>query len=187
MCYNQSMAKPGKHETAVCERCHKSYRQSRSDQRFCSRGCGRQAWRAARATAPELSSCDLCGNQFLKLGPAHRFCSLNCGKQYWENKKRTARAGGPGKGWAKGKQIGPSNPTWRGDGAGYQALHIRVYVARGRPFPCSSCGSADESRTFDWANLSGRFADPSDYAPMCRSCHRKYDNRRKRESTHPRR
>jgi hypothetical protein len=88
--------------------------------------------------------------------------------------------GGPGKGWAKGVQVGPANPAWKPD-AGYQALHIRVYRARGRPVPCSVCGTSSRRRTFDWANLTGRYDDVSDYAAMCRSCHRLFDNRRRRD------
>ena len=36
----------------------------------------------------------------------------------------------------------------------------------------------DPSCTYDWANLTGDYADVSDFARMCRSCHRRYDNAR---------
>ena len=76
-------------------------------------------------------------------------------------------------------QWGSANAHWRGPAAGYQAKHLRVYRLRGRPWPCSVCGATTLRRTYDRANLTGRYDDLDDYAAMCRSCHRTYDNRRK--------
>ncbi len=70
-------------------------------------------------------------------------------------------------------QRGDRNGAWRGDAAGYAALHKRVVVIRGRPNGCSNCGA--ERRFIDWANLTGRYEDTDDYAALCRSCHRAYD------------
>lgn len=73
-------------------------------------------------------------------------------------------------------QTGEKNSRWKGDFAGYSAFHLRVYMARGKASKCSRCGAGS---VFDWANLTGRYEDVSDYAEMCRSCHRKYDNARR--------
>jgi hypothetical protein len=75
---------------------------------------------------------------------------------------------------AKRDQRGARNHAWKGDKAGYPAMHYRVYRERGRPFPCSVCGTM-QARAYDWANLTGNYADTSDYVPMCRSCHWKHD------------
>jgi hypothetical protein len=75
---------------------------------------------------------------------------------------------------AKRDQRGPRNSSWKGDRAGYQALHLRVYQAKGRPTACSVCGTTT-ARAFDWANLTGNYQDITDYAAMCRSCHWRYD------------
>ena len=76
----------------------------------------------------------------------------------------------------KRDQRGAKNARWKGDEAGYQAMHLRLYATRGRPFPCSVCGTTT-ARAYDWANLTGNFSDTSDYAPMCRSCHWKHDGK----------
>jgi hypothetical protein len=76
----------------------------------------------------------------------------------------------------KRNQTGPANASWKGDKAGYQALHTRVYQSRGRPFPCSVCGTMT-AKAYDWANLTGNYQDIQDFAAMCRSCHWKHDGR----------
>lgn len=74
----------------------------------------------------------------------------------------------------KRDQRGAKNSSWKGDRASYKAMHQRLYATRGRPFPCSVCGTTT-ARAYDWANLTGHYANPMDYAPMCRSCHWRHD------------
>lgn len=77
---------------------------------------------------------------------------------------------------AKRNQLGARNTQWRGDSAGYQACHARVVSKRGKAsgWLCAmECGR----RAQDWANLTGNYPDPDDFAAMCRSCHRKFDRR----------
>lgn len=81
---------------------------------------------------------------------------------------------------AKRDQVGPANHAWKGDDAGYQACHLRVEQRRGKPMRCDRCGTTDPARSYDWANLTGNYPDPDDYERMCRSCHRRYDNARRR-------
>lgn len=78
----------------------------------------------------------------------------------------------------KGLLAGPSNPGWKGDSASYSAFHHRVTAAKGQPQQCSNCGTSDPSLSYDWANLTGDYANLDDYARMCRPCHRNYDNNR---------
>lgn len=77
---------------------------------------------------------------------------------------------------AKRDQFGPRNHAWKGDAAGYQALHCRLYSRFGKPRECSVCGTSD-AKAFDYANLTGNYTDTSDFAPMCRSCHHRFDGR----------
>lgn len=100
------------------------------------------------------------------------WCSQRC-KQGWT---------GAGKGWAKGVQVGPLNPSWKGDDIQYASFHKRVEVKRGKPRRCSHCGTTDPQWTYDWANLTGNYADTDDYARMCRPCHRRFDNERRRDA-----
>lgn len=76
---------------------------------------------------------------------------------------------------AKRNQIGEANHAWKGSDAGYQAMHLRVYTVRGAPSRCEVCGTDSDKQLYDWANLTGNYADVNDYKRMCRPCHRKYD------------
>lgn len=78
---------------------------------------------------------------------------------------------------AKRDQWGEKNTGWKGDEAGLLCLHKRLYRAFGQPSRCDVCGTADEAKTYDWANLTGKYTDPTDYKRMCRSCHAKYDKK----------
>ena len=86
----------------------------------------------------------------------------------------------PARKTAKRDQRSSLNTSWKGTGAGYQALHVRVGRLRGKPMKCERCDRTGPEHNYDWANLSGRFDDPSDYQRMCRSCHRRYDNARRK-------
>lgn len=72
-------------------------------------------------------------------------------------------------------QNGSFNNNWGGSDVGYKAFHNRMVALKGRPKFCQVCGTTNSSRTYDWANLSGRYDDPTDYKRMCRSCHWKHD------------
>lgn len=74
---------------------------------------------------------------------------------------------------AKRDQTGDKNDSWRGDSAEYKALHLRVQNARGKPSLCSRCGTT--KGRFEWANLTGDYADVDDYERMCVRCHREFD------------
>lgn len=76
-------------------------------------------------------------------------------------------------------QTGARNATWKGDAAGYQALHLRVEAARGKPSHCERCGLTDPATRYEWANLTGHYSDISDYERMCVSCHRRFDAERR--------
>lgn len=83
----------------------------------------------------------------------------------------------------KRSQSKEKNSSWKGDDATYSALHYRVEKERGKPSVCQACGTMD-ANIYEWANLTGRYQDTSDYMRMCRSCHRKYDKNRKNSSNH---
>jgi len=80
---------------------------------------------------------------------------------------------------AKRDQAGEHNHMWLGDEAKYQALHLRVEAARGKPQQCDRCGTNDPALRYEWANLTGDYADIDDYQRMCVSCHRRYDAQRR--------
>jgi len=77
----------------------------------------------------------------------------------------------------KRNQFGSNNSSWKGDEAGYAALHYRVYNTKGKPQKCDECSYDKDDRRYQWASLNGNYADVEDYKRMCESCHSKYDNK----------
>jgi hypothetical protein len=73
-------------------------------------------------------------------------------------------------------RYGADHHRWQGDEATYTAAHIRLRRARGKSGRCVF-GCPDELT--NWANLTGNLLDFSDYAPMCPTCHTRYDTARK--------
>jgi len=102
--------------------------------------------------AHELKCCPQCHVEDW-LPTRSTFCSLKCAL---ESRK------------------GSGNPLWKGENAGYVAMHARVYRRRGAAATCVFDG--EHKAPFHWANLLGDYSDPNDYAPMCVTCHRRYDN-----------
>lgn len=78
----------------------------------------------------------------------------------------------------KSARSGPNNSQWKGEDAGYRALHYRVEQSRGTPQLCEACGTTDKDKQYDWASTSGSPTDPGSYRRLCRSCHMNYDNQR---------
>lgn len=67
------------------------------------------------------------------------------------------------------------NVMWKGDEAGYSAIHKWVIVRLGKPLRCDICG-INNKKSYDWASLSHKYLrDLSDWIRVCRRCHRKYD------------
>lgn len=95
-------------------------------------------------------------------------------KQVWCWMKR---AGLKARVAAKREQRGSANASWRGNAACYAAFHKRVEAARGKPKRCEVCGTEENNKHYDWANLTGNYQDVTDYKRMCRSCHWKFDNK----------
>jgi hypothetical protein len=67
------------------------------------------------------------------------------------------------------------NSFWKGEKATYAAYHYRVKSIRGKACFCENCGEADPSIRYEWANMTGKYADINDYKSMCCSCHKIYD------------
>lgn len=82
---------------------------------------------------------------------------------------------------------GESNPIWKGDEAGYSAVHYRLIRSRGsaRDYDCVRCGDiacdwaynhSAEHEKRDEASGLPYSTDLSDYLPLCRACHMKLDH-----------
>ncbi len=79
--------------------------------------------------------------------------------------------------FAKGHKgvYGEKNIMWKGENAGYHALHKWISAARGNPKECELCFRTDKKK-YEWASKTHKYLrDVSDWMRVCTSCHRKYD------------
>lgn len=71
---------------------------------------------------------------------------------------------------------GERNVNWKGDAAGYYAVHIWMVTNFPKTGICEHCEIAADRRPHDYANLSGDYRrDRSDWKELCRKCHRALD------------
>lgn len=60
---------------------------------------------------------------------------------------------------------------------GYSGYHWRVRRARGCPKRCEDCGTTTApGQRYEWANLTGNYADVNDYRRLCKACHIRFDD-----------
>ena len=136
--------------------------------------------------------CNIC-NKLFEVHPYRKdtakFCSRKCYVKDWvkrivknteHNFKKDHKA------WNKNKKCpqlsNKNNGMWKGNNAKYRALHERVRIKRGKPNFCEVCGTSGKRKIYQWANLTGDYANIMDYKRMCVPCHSKYDNERRSEN-----
>lgn len=81
------------------------------------------------------------------------------------------------------KATGPEHGNWKGDDAGYDALHKWVALHKDRAGVCSECGirprpkpSGFRQVATEWANVNGEYRrDLDDWIELCIPCHRRRD------------
>lgn len=72
----------------------------------------------------------------------------------------------------RGKYSGSENHNWKGDKAGYQALHIWIRNKLGKATKCS-INPKHKSKKYQWGNISGEYKrDLSDWREVCASCNK---------------
>jgi hypothetical protein len=108
-----------------------------------------------------------------------KFCSRKC---YRQTKDPTWYQDG------HGGLLSEENAEWKGDKAGYRAIHAWVHRRITRPDHCVSCEKQDKIITdrrginrhyLQMANISGEYKrDLKDWQYMCPSCHCKMDKGR---------
>ena len=96
------------------------------------------------------------------------FGSLTAGRKEDEEHKRKRLA----------KIRGVNHGHWKGDDAGYRAVHIWVWNNWGAPEVCAFCGEAKTGkREMHWCNLDKQYRRVREqWIPACASCHKQYDN-----------
>lgn len=71
--------------------------------------------------------------------------------------------------------FGAQHPQWKGNKAGYRAIHIWVTKQFGKAQECESCGSTKEQR-YEWSNNSTQLTrDRKNWERLCVKCHREKD------------
>ena len=105
-------------------------------------------------------------------------------KCWCKGKKGVKTSNKGGIAWNKGKkfpQFSEGNSyQWKGDSAGYVAIHIWVRKWKGKPNICEICG-IETAKRYEWANIDHKYRRVlEDYIRACKSCHKKYDNANKK-------
>lgn len=77
-------------------------------------------------------------------------------------------------------RVGKLAPAWKGEKAGYFAIHHWMRKILGNPKKCEHCGKIGKKEgrkwNLDWANISREYKrDKKDYIGLCRKCHAKFD------------
>ena len=71
--------------------------------------------------------------------------------------------------------VGEDNPAYKGEDAGYGAIHAWVRRRKPKPKVCERC---ENPAKLDLANKSGEYSrDLSDWEYICRKCHMSGDGR----------
>lgn len=79
--------------------------------------------------------------------------------------------------YAKGKK----HYLWKGDNAGYKAIHAWIRRQKGEPQKCLHCGITNEEKRLEWANKYHKLTrNVEDYIPLCPKCHNIFDEHNKR-------
>lgn len=159
-------------KTLPCARCGVEFTSRNESPKYCSRACKDSAQTAVidMGRIAELYASGLTQQEI-----ARRVGTTQ--KAVYGAMKRADISARPA---IKREQRGDANSSWKGDVAGYDALHVRLHRAKGLPSHCEVCGESDVSRRYEWANLTGNYKEINDYKRMCVPCHRRYDAARRR-------
>lgn len=67
---------------------------------------------------------------------------------------------------------------FKGTPSEYTILHNWIRLHRGKPKKCENCGTTNEARVYQWANLSGEYKkDLNDWKRLCAQCHSRMDRK----------
>jgi hypothetical protein len=144
----------------------------------CSKLCA-YAYRTGRSNAKRgtvyphlwtLKECRECKISFhVKRAKKELFCSVECYGKFWKREVR------PRIDTSKSGRKGALNQSWKGDRAGYAAMHKWIARLLGKPNKCEYCKRTDQKK-YEWANIDHEYRrNAEDYIRLCTKCHRRYD------------
>lgn len=155
-------------EVLRCKVCGKSYKAYISNSKYCSIGCKAksQTYHIDFQKIVEMYERGMTQTEIAnELGTTQKVIYNSFRRNGYKCRKA-----------AKRNQLGKNNNSWVGDNATYATFHKRVESLYGRPIHCEVCGTVDPSKRYEWANVTGDYADVEHgYRRMCCSCHRKFD------------
>lgn len=128
--------------------------------------------------------CEDCGKCFSG-NHLRKYCSVECWNKHrsdalskgWNSEKRRSYFSTPEyiKNQKNACGSNEKHRFWKGDDAGYTAIHEWIRRNIGKADHCSFNPNHKSTR-YHWANISGNYMrDADDYASLCPSCHRTYD------------
>lgn len=154
--------------------------------KFCSRTC-LFSWKSKNIVGKKhhnwkgrfKKACEGCGKIFyVNFGRSKkaRFCKDEC-RLAWFSHHRD----GLYPDWLVAK-YGKDHPGWKGDGAGYNAIHQWIRRQMGSPSFCAHCGTKT-AKKFEWANISKQYLRRlGDWIRLCSSCHQRFDRSRPKQT-----
>lgn len=105
--------------------------------------------------------CPIC-NKILNYGSS--YCRLH---SFTVERKEAIRRGREG-------IEGSKHPNWKGDEAGYRAIHRWIQKRFGKPTQCEKCGKV--GNRIHWSNFNHKYRRVRcDWSALCAKCHRHYD------------
>lgn len=108
----------------------------------------------------KIKECPTCKTHFTSyLSEKKIFCNLEC-----RNKNYKTR-------------LGIKSQQWKGDKAGYSAIHKYIQKYYGKPTTCQDCKTTGLfGNKIQWANLDGNYSrDIKTWKRLCAKCHQKLD------------
>lgn len=126
----------------------------------------------------------ICGAEY-HTKPSHadrrKYCSRVCMYKYRDMsalKGRVVVFKNPHPGWlANKKRVGILHPLWKGDQAGYRAIHIWINSHKEKTGYCNHCHLMKKTA---WANVSREYKrELSDWIELCYPCHQVFDKEHK--------
>ena len=110
----------------------------------------------------------------------------DCSKKIWSSSVRCKSCSSKGElGSFFGKRhsketlkkiSGENSYHWKGNNAGYKAIHVWVNSHKGIPKVCEKCGTTNKETRIEWANKDHKYKrNFDDYFALCCKCHNRYD------------
>ena len=66
--------------------------------------------------------------------------------------------------------------NWKGNKAGYHAIHLWINKYKIKPQQCTDCGKEVSKYSMHWSNIDHKYRrNLDDYIARCSSCHKCYD------------